>query len=495
MPRGGGFRGGGFRGGGFRGGGFRGGPAGFRMGGIRPGGAPFGRTGASRIVSRSPRGPYRHTYYHPHRRYYWYGYRPWYWRWWYSPWWAGHWYRPWYYSPVYIGGGIFFFIILGLIILPLFQIGIWFPFSNADSSGTVAYRSTEVIGFNEYWYEHEYIEGGNDITYSVQSSISPISFAIWDQPFENLPFKPPVHDNDTFDDILLLSNWYEYYFVFLKPGSSISYNFNITSGSPIEFFITDASNLVKWNDNDPTASFFYQSHNTMGESGIFSNIVSAQDYYLVWYNENPSSTTIDIVINYTAVNVIDLTAADVFYEETYSVSQDTFTVPNDGDWYFFIFFDPLFSLEESTTITFDVTYDTGVTYTERWQSIQWILIIILVVIIIVIIAAFAARKGQKTASLKAKKEQKAEPPKAVKEEVKVETKKCPRCNFDIKPDANFCPKCGSKIEGRSIGSSEITTPAEAKTCSFCGSKLSETSNFCPWCGTPKQKTDQSIKKI
>ena len=157
------------------------------MGGSRSSGTPFGRTGATRVTSRAPSGPYRHSYYRPHRRYSRFGYRPWYWHAWYNPWWAGHWYRPWYYSPVYVGGGITIAIVLGLILLPLAGIALWFPFNTADTEGYVNYRSTETLYFNEYWYEYEYIKSGNEITYSVQSSPSLISFAIWDQPFENLP--------------------------------------------------------------------------------------------------------------------------------------------------------------------------------------------------------------------------------------------------------------------------------------------------------------------
>jgi hypothetical protein len=179
MPRGGGSRGGGgFRGGGmgggFSGGGFRGGGATFRTGG-RPSGVPFGRTGSTRIVSRSPSGPYRHSYYGPSRRYYGYGgryygygwYYPWYRRWWYSPMWAGYYYRPWYYSPMYVGGGVVVAIIFFLILLPLLGVAMWFPFSSADTNGYVTYRSTETIYYNEYWYEYENIKAGNDITYSV----------------------------------------------------------------------------------------------------------------------------------------------------------------------------------------------------------------------------------------------------------------------------------------------------------------------------------------
>ncbi|GAI74085.1 unnamed protein product, partial [marine sediment metagenome] len=39
----------------------------------------------------------------------------------------------------------------------------------------------------------------------------------------------------------------------------------------------------------------------------------------------------------------------------------------------------MLSPEETTSITFDVSYDTGVTSTERWVSIQPILITIIVV--------------------------------------------------------------------------------------------------------------------
>ena len=490
MPRGGGFRGG-FRGGGFRGGGFRGAPASFRGRGIRPGGMPFGRTGANRIVSRSPRGPYRHNYYRPHYRYYRWGYHPWYYRWWYSPWWAGHWYRPWYYSPMYIGGGIFFAIIIGLIMLPLLQVGLWFPFTNADSSGFVNYRSSvpEGLGFNEYWYEKEYIEEGNEITFSIQSSPGYVSFLIWDQRLENLPTTTRMGG---YDDLFYLQyNEYQYYNVYLNTGSSIDYNYNATD--PIDFFIADADQMDIWNRGG-NPSFYRQIDDTTGSIGTLS-ISLPNVYYIVWYNDGEAIPTVNFIVNFTAIGVYDLNYAYALHEAEIDIS-DSFTVPYDGTWYFFVYHDPLNSPEESTEITFDVTYDTGLTYVDRWLDIQWILIFILVVIVIVIIVAFAARKGQKKMSLKAKKEQKAEPTKAVKEEVKIETRKCPRCNFDIKPDANFCPKCGGKIEGRSIGSSEITTPAEAKTCSFCGSKLSETSNYCPWCGTPKLKNDQStIKKI
>lgn len=487
MPRGGGMRGGGFRGGGFgggfRGGGFRGGPSGFRMPRGSSSGNPFGRTGATRITSRSPSGPYRHTYYRPYRRYYRWGYMPWYYRWWYSPYWIGYWHRPWYYSPVYVGGGIIFAIILGLVLLPLFGIALWFPFGNADPQGRVNYRSTETIYYNEYWYEYEYIKAGNDITYSVQSSPEKISFAIWDQPFETIP-RINLEDNIS-DSFPLLNNYYEYYSIYLKPGSSIDYNFNATNS--VDFFIADANQLYNWNQGGSPTFYRELTAVTTGTGSI--SISSARDYYLVWYNDYGGSASIDFIANYTAVDVYDLNSAYASHIGVTSISQDTFTVPTDGDWYFFVYFDPLNSPAETTDITFDVTYDTGVTGTERWLGISPILIGILVVIVIIIIVAVFARRGQKKLAKKQPKQKKAAEtkPKIETKEVASEVK-CVRCGSKLRPDANFCPVCGGKVEGRALGNVDITTPAESKTCSLCGSKLGENANFCRWCGTKVERT-------
>ncbi|MFX0039152.1 MAG: hypothetical protein ACFFAB_07455 [Candidatus Heimdallarchaeota archaeon] len=495
MPRGGGFRGGGFRGGGFRGGGFGGG---FRGGGFRGspgsfrapyrgGGTPFGRTGANRIVSRPPSGPYTHRYYRPHRMYYrpyWWYHRPWYWRWWYSPWWAGHWYRPWYYSPMYVGGGITFFIILALVILPVAGVAFWFPFTSADETGTVNYRSTETLYFNEFWYEYEYIESGQEITFSVQSTPSTITFALWNQPFENLPTTTEYIDIVNSISINPVSSDYWAEWLFLRAGSSIVYDFN--SSANLDFFIADAYDFYNWNYGG-SPIFPVSEINTDQGSGNYTT-PTTQDYYIVWYNDGVTTIDVDYTINYTAVNVPDFTVTpDPPYEEDVDfIATDTFTVPTSGNWYFFIYFDPMNSLDESTTITFDVTYETGVTYQERWLDVQWILIIVLVVVGILLIAAIVARKGQKKLKLKAPTtpEQKTVSPyKTTTPETVEKELKCLRCEASIKPDSKFCPKCGGKIEGRQVGVPSITTPATAKVCSLCGSKLTGTEKFCKWCGT------------
>ncbi len=377
-------------------------------------------------------------------------------------------------------------IVLALIILPVAGVAFWFPGSQADENGYVNYRSTETLYFNEFWYEYEYIEAGNQITFSVQSSPSDITFALWNQPFEYLPVITKYIDviNSETINPLLSDYWSEW--LFLRSGSSILYNFN--ASDEIDFFIADGYDFYDWYYGGSPV-FPVSEVNTNQSSGSYSISVT-NDYYLVWYNDGVSSIDVDYTINYTATNVPDFSGTYETNEGVTFVSTDTFTVPTSGNWYFFIYFDPMNSPDESTTITFDVSYDTGVTYQERWFDIQWILVIILVVVIIILIAAVVARRGQKKLKLKAPitpEQKKVSPYKITPPETVEKEIKCTRCNSPIKPDAKFCPKCGGKIEGRQVGVPSITTPAKAKTCSLCGSKLTGTESFCKWCGTKVEK--------
>jgi RNA polymerase subunit RPABC4/transcription elongation factor Spt4 len=375
-------------------------------------------------------------------------------------------------------------IILSLIILPIAGVAFWFPFSNTDANGYVNYRSTETLYFNEFWYEYEYIEAGQLITFSAQSFPSDITFAIWNQPFEYLPTTTEYIDvisSETINTGFFWSEW-----LFLRAGSSILYEFN--ASAELEFFIADGFDFYNWNQGG-TPLFPVHELNTNQSSGSYG-ISATNDYYIVWYNEFGPSIDIDYTINYTAANVPNFSSTYKTHEGVTFVSQDIFTVPTAGNWYFFIYFDPMISPDESTTITFDVSYNTGVTYQEQWLDIQWILIIILVVVVVILIAAVVARRGQKKLKLKAPTtpEQKkvspykVTPPEPVEKEIK-----CTRCDSLLKPDAKFCPKCGGKIEGRQVGVPSITTPAKAKSCSLCGSKLTGTESFCKWCGTKIEK--------
>jgi len=496
MPRGGGFGGGGFRGGGgfsgggFGGGGFRGGGFSGRgwSGGYRPGGVPFGRTGARRTVSGTRRGPYSHGFYGPHRRYYRYGYYPWYRRWWYSPWWSGWWYRPWYYSPAYVGGGIVFAIILSLVILPVAGVAILYPFSNADINGNVNYRSTEYLYYNEYWYEYEYMKAGQEITFFIQSDSASISFAIWDRPFTSLPTKTVTGSNSDLTDYFS-AGYYRYYQIYLNPGSQINYTFQVSSGD-IDFYIFDGLNAYYWDQGYAFTPELFLNDVSSSTGTFNANDPEGKDYYLLWYNDgSPSgSKQIDYEINFSAANVYDLTAAD-YYEIDQTIIDNSTTVDHEGTWYFFVYFDPLYSPEEFTEITFDVTYKTGITAQERWVSIAPILIGILIVIAVIIVAAVIARKSQK--KLKPVSEtQKSAVVKKTTIQVKkpitktVESKqKCSRCGSDNTSTAHYCVICGGKLSGRQIQTKEIVTPADSNKCSLCGSKLEPDDKFCKFCGT------------
>ena len=367
-----------------------------------------------------------------------------------------------------------------MILLPIVGLALAFPFSNSDVNGFVNYRSTETLYFNEFWYEYEKIEVGNEITFSVQSSPSDITFAIWDLPFESLTTK--TNEENLVNSTSLSNDEYWYEQLFLRPGSSIEYEFN--ASSPIDFFISDGSDLSSW-DQGGNPSFYVNKENINQDRGILS-IFSAQDYYIVWHNnDDASSVNIDYSINYIAIDVIDFSNTFKSQEGVDEIQQDTFSVPHSGKWYFFIYFNPMNSPDESTTITFDVSYDTGITANDRWFNIQWILIIVLIVIIVILLAGFMARKSQKELKLKAPTIPSTGTSPYKKSSIKTPEKlsKCVRCNATLKPNVKFCSKCGGKVEGRIIATPSLTTPAKSKTCSLCGSKLTEKEHFCKWCGT------------
>jgi hypothetical protein len=290
--------------------------------------------------------------------------------------------------------------------------------------------------------------------------------------------------------ITLQNEEYQYAWMFLRPGSEIFYDFN-SSGS-VDFFIADANQLYIW-DAGGSPSFYFEEQNTLAETDSYL-ISNARDYYVVWYNDGGSSVDVDFTVNFIATGIVNFSAA-VFNDNQTDSTAGTFQVPSSGNWYFFVYFDPMLSEEETTLITFDVTYDTGKNSVERWLDIQWILIIILVVVVILLIAALIARRGQKKLKLKSPTETKPKttqttpdtsPYKSVKKTSEKEVKepsKCIRCNAPLKPAAKFCIQCGGKVEGRKSGTPSIVTPATSKNCSLCGSKISGSENFCKWCGT------------
>ena len=359
--------------------------------------------------------------------------------------------------------------------LPLFGVALWFPGDTASPTGEINYRSTETLYFDEYWYEYEYITTGNIIEYSVQSSSGPISYAIYDSSFYSLP--TTIKTGEIKETITIQPNNYEYVQLYLRSGSMIQYNY--TASDKVDFFIVDGDNFNEWNQyGNP---WYYELRDNMTSASGIENIYMAKDYYIVWYDEGSSDVSVTYDIDYSAANVVDFSQAFEVQENVNSVS-GSFTVPSSGDWYFFVYFDPMYNPAESETITFDVTYNTGVTSTSKWLAFLPIMIIIVVIIVIIIVAAVIARRSQKKMKAKADKEK-------PKEEAKkaAEKKKCASCGAEAKPGAKYCQSCGKKLEGRDVGGTTKTIPAKSKVCTYCGSDISPTHNFCRYCGAKVEK--------
>jgi hypothetical protein len=498
VPRGGGgFRGGGFGGGGFRGGGFRGGGRSFRVGRVRSSGRPFGRTGSRRTVSRPPRS----SGYRRHGRYggrYWGPYyRPWYRRWWHWHWWWGYPYRPWYRAPVYWGGGFVLAIIVLLVVLPAF-IFIPFPFSNASAEGTVTYRDTQTLYFNEYWYESEQVGEGRSIDYRVEAQ-SPVTFAIWDQPFENLPTTTLNGMYSESDMVVQGNHDYQYIGYFLRPGSEINYNFTV-SGGVIDFFIADANDLNRWNNWETILPPVEHSASN-GDLGTF-NVDYAQDWYLVWYNSGSTPISVDFTVSYIAVGAPDFSGTPVHIDNVVDPISGTFTTTDTGTWYFFIYLDPFVNPEEAVDITFDVSYDTGMTSSQRWGDFSPILMFLgLIIVIILIVAIIQRATAKKTPEVSATAA--TTPPTgttptttttpSTPTPTRTTEGDCHRCNFRYKPGDVYCKNCGAKLLGRDYGVAKVSTPASAKNCKSCGVVLKPDSRYCKNCGAKVEKVPSTVE--
>jgi hypothetical protein len=393
-----------------------------------------------------------------------------------------------------------------LIILPLAGLAIAFPFSSADTNGYVNYRSTETLNFNEYWYEYEYVKAGNTITFSLDSYSSPVTFAIANVPFDQLPRTTKTFtETYTFD---LEYDEYIYYQVFLYPGSTIDYTFTATAG--VEFLIVDGDNAVNWLYSDPFDYYKYIASSTGHSSVVTAD--QAKDYYLIWYSTNSGIVDCSFDVTVTAKNRIDFSNLLYSVEDTTAISQNSVTVPTSGNWYFFIFMDPLFASEDSTTITFDVTYSTGVTAVDRWANARPTLITIAVICAILIGVAVIARKMQKTKDKQQETtstpaqpqvttpnpastpvvqptvsvqriEQKAPPPPTPST-----TKEfCYGCGSQLSEQSQFCPNCGKKRMGRDLEDHSVPVKPQAQFCGFCGNKVTSKQAFCEACGTPVER--------
>ena len=142
------------------------------------------------------------------------------------------------------------------------------------------------------------------------------------------------------------------------------------------------------------------------------------------------------------------------------------------------------SPDDSTSITFDVSFDTGITAVDRWMTIQPFLIILLVILIVIVLLAFIARSNQKKRDAKIKA-------KEVKKYAKATNKPkpdknagiCERCGETLRKNSNFCQECGGKISGRKIATIDIKTSSTSKSCALCGGKIIANDVFCRLCGT------------
>ncbi len=511
---GGGFHGGGARGGGgFHGGGARGG-GGFHGGGARGGGGPsfrsstphstpFPRTGAQRTISHGPSGPYFHTpMSHPSSHFY--------------PSHHRHWYGYGYGTGYYRGGscvGCCVCIVFLIIFASIFAYsGL---FSGWSFGSNVNYDDTETLYYNDYWSESQYLTSGSQITFSMQSYSAAVTFLISNKSLTSLPttvVTGKIEDTITLNAKTGSYEYFEYEMIYLKAGSVIGYNFDSTN--PVDFFITDGDNFNDWYDGY-SYSFYRRLTNVKTGTGTYS-VLFTQDYYIVWDNPYATTTEVDYEIPYIAAYVYNYSSTLYYKEAVTSIATTTVTVPNDGYWYFYIYFDPLNSPAYSTSVYYDVTF--APSSSSGTSPTNWIYVIPIIIVVVVIIAGLAIGIRRSRAKSRAQTAAGGAPvvttqptsfstvpitsppvspptssniPSAPEETggavtfstvQEIPLPRCFTCGAEISPSTEFCPSCGRKQHGRQIGNAGRMTPASARNCSGCGAEIEPGTKFCTFCG-------------
>jgi len=429
-------------------------------------------------------------HFYPHRRHWWGGYG-----------WGGYGYG---YGGYRRSGGCVGCCVCAVFLIVFASIFAYSGmFADFNSGSSVNYRSTETLYYNEYWYEYEYVSKESQITFNIDSKPAKVSFFIYDKYFSSLPTKT---ENGSIQDQISLgpkvgeTEHYEYEMLYLNIGSSVSCNFN--ASNPVDFFIADGTEFNSWYQGyTPT---FYRTITNKSNGAVTYPITTTQDYYLVWTNPNTLTANINYSISYVATNVFDYSGC-IFHQEAVNlIPETTVTVPTAGNWYFYVYFDPINSQEESTTVTFDVTYIPSSTagsnlYTD--SNLYYIVPVIVIVAIFLVIIVFAVSRGraksraQREVPVTPAVETPFVPPKPIVTQApvgrvtrtsqpEVPVNHCYSCGAEMHLGASFCSKCGRKQQGRQEGRPDRITPAQAKNCSLCGSTLEPGTKYCSYCGTP-----------
>ncbi len=398
-----------------------------------------------------------------------------------------------------------------MVFLPLMGLALAFPFSSSSSSGVVNYRSTETLNFNEYWYEYEALEAGAEITYDIQSSSAPISFIIADHSFDSFS-NNLVEEGNVSDSFTLGPDEYRYHGFY--GGSASFFEFSYTATENLEFIVVNGDEFNRWlYYNIPTT---YADSMASSADGTFF-ISDPSDVYLVWYNEDGAPVNVEYDISYRITGVYDFSDAE-FSDIATTDSEGSITVPEDGTYYFFVFFDPMNANDESVSITFDVTYDDKLDSSDQWASIRPNLIWIAIIALVLILVANSARKKQKAKGITANgtsttttsspttqtattqsstsSSKKYGKSATVSKPVKTtltptvstpDPTKCTRCGCTLEGKDVFCPACGKKKEGRKSGGTTVSKELKSKVCSFCGKQIQKDAKFCMGCGSKIQR--------
>ena len=107
-----------------------------------------------------------------------------------------------------------------------------------------------------------------------------------------------------------------------------------------------------------------------------------------------------------------------------------------------------------------------------------------------------SRLCERINEIRVEKDQKKAELLELKAQTKPKTVACPQCQTQVQSDAEFCPKCGGKIEPPARPEAPAVPPQRKvvrERCPKCKTILPPQSGFCPSCGVKLKRPQDSVK--
>lgn len=323
--------------------------------------------------------------------------------------------KRWFTSPILLGSGIIIIIVLSLLILPVLNL---MPLSYPFSDQNTKFEKDQPLTLSQYLFDSAYLNSESSISYTVSSS-TPVSFAIWNKPFTGI-INSSKRNFGTYSDSFYVSAWNSRSMsFFLLKGDTLSYTISCSQ------FLQLSILGIAYGHYSNT-SFLFET------TGIFS--APKTDNWVFQLSTLGSPLNISINIQYN-ISFPDFSQANVNIVNSQKIGANTYHVPKNGTYYFYIYST---DLEQRSEVSYNVIFHNKLSPNETWKQLAPSLLILECLLGMIVVIAFYKRKK----ALEYEYNYNEEDLSVQLSNAKGDQIKCFNCGVIVNPLDNYCQNCG-----------------------------------------------------